>query len=670
MVYPCLEYFGNKINRTMKNMIVFLLLVLFPLVAAISQENNQVFLKIHNREVSKPEFERLFNKNNSLTGKTNLDEYLEMFINFQLKVIQAEEEKLHLNPSFQEELRLYRQQLARPYLTHPTTEEEFLKEAYQRLLVDVNASHILIKIDEETNPKDTLFAWEKAVRLRQQILAGEEFEDVARRASDDPTAKTNNGNIGYFTAFQMVYPFEKAVYDMQAGKISMPVRSRFGYHIIRLNGKRQSPGEVKLQHILLRIPQGADNEQVVSQQEKITEIHKRLLRGEDFGQLAAEFSQDLSSARNNGEMNWFGTGRMFPEFEEKAFALKEKGSISEPFKTQYGWHIIKLTDKKSIPAYTDIREEIRDRLYSARDERGWVIQKNFIETLKKDYSFSEVDGSLDIFYRLPLEWFSKPDFDKANSFSAPLFHIGNQAVYQNEFAAFLKRDVPPGEINNLHDYVSEHYKNFVASKLIEKEDKSLEIKYPEFKYIAREYYDGLLLFEITDKEIWTRAIADTAGLESFYKQNKADYMSREQLDATQFDITDSSAASDIYKLIARSTRRKYSEPSLVSNITKRFGENAVVMNRSIFNAEKKSPVGNIAWKKGLSDIVKYNNNSTFFYVHQIIKPEPLPLDEIRGLVISDYQEHLEQKWVESLRKKYEVKIDQSILSSLKAKYNN
>jgi peptidyl-prolyl cis-trans isomerase SurA len=670
MVYPCLEYFGNKINRTMKNMIVFLLPVLFFVTAAISRDNNQVFLKIHNREVTKPEFERLFNKNNSLTGETNLDEYLEMFINFQLKVIHAEEEKLHLNLSFQEELRLYRQQLARPYLTHPITEEEFLKEAYQRMLVDVNASHILIKIDEETNPKDTLFAWEKAVRLREQILAGEEFEAVARRASDDPTAKTNNGNIGYFTAFQMVYPFEKAVYDMQQGEISMPVRSRFGYHIIRLNGKRQSPGEVKLQHILLRIPPGADNEQTVSQKEKITEIHKRLLTGEDFGKLAAEFSQDLSSAGNNGEMNWFGTGRMFPEFEEKAFSLKEKGSISEPFKTQYGWHIIKLTDKKSIPAYNHIREEIRDRLYSARDERGWVIQKNFIETLKKDYSFSEVEGSLDIFYNLPLEWYNETDFNQTNSFNAPLFHIGNLPVYQNEFAAYLKRDVRPGEATNLHHYVIEHYKNFVAGKLIEKEDKSLEIKYPEFNYIAREYYDGLLLFEITDKEIWTKAIADTAGLESFYKQNKTNYMHREQLDATQFDITDSSAASDIYKLIARSTRRKYSEPSLVNNITKRFGENAVLMNRSIFNRDDNSPVGEIAWKKGLSDIVTNEDKTTFFYVHQIIKPVPLPLDDIRGLVISDYQEHLEQKWVENLRKKYEVKIDQSILSSLKAKYNN
>lgn len=654
----------------MKKIRIFLLLVLFSVTAAISQDNNPVFLKIHNREITKPEFERLFNKNNSLTGETNLNEYLEMFINFQLKVIQAEEEKLPLNPAFQEELRIYRQQLARPYLTHPETEEEFLEEAYQRMLFDVNASHILIKIDEETNPEDTLFAWEKAVRLRVQIRAGEEFEAVARRASDDPTAKTNNGNIGYFTAFQMVYPFEEAVYEMQPGEISMPVRSRFGYHIIRLNGKRQSSGEVKLQHILLRIPPGADNEQTVSQQEKITVIHKRLLTGEDFGKLAAEFSQDLSSAGNNGEMNWFGTGRMFPEFEEKAFSLKENGSISEPFKTQYGWHIIKLADKKNIPPYNDIKEEIRDRLYSARDERGWVIQKNFIETLKKDYSFSEVNGSLDIFYSLPLEWFSKPDLDKANSFSAPLFHIGNQAVYQNEFAAFLKRDVPPGEITNLHHYVSEHYKSFIAAKLIEKEDKSLEIKYPEFKYIAREYYDGLLLFEITDKEIWTKAIADTTGLESFYNQNKTNYMHREQLDATQFDITNSDAASDIHKFIARSIRRKYSEPSLVNNITKRFGENAVLMNRSIFKREENSPVGKIAWRKGLSDIVKDKNKTSFFYVHQVIKPVPLPLDEIRGLVISDYQEYLEQKWVESLRKKYDVKIDQSILSSLKAKYNN
>lgn len=659
----------NVINR---QIFLFLIVAVFFIRHSYSQENNQVFLRIHNKEISRTEFERLFNKNNSLASQTNLDEYLEMFINFQLKVLDAEENKLHLQPSFLGEFSFYRKQLARPYLTHPETEERFMKEAYERMLFDIHTSHILIKLDPEAVPADTLFAWEKAIRIRDQIIAGEPFESVARRASDDPSAKTNNGDIGFFTAFQMVYPFEKAAWKLQIGEISMPVRTRFGYHIIRVNEKRDSKGEVKLQHILLRTPPGSSVEFAAEQKEKITHLHERITNGENFGQLAAEFSEDISSASNNGEMNWFGTGRMIPEFEDAAFSLKEKGSISNPFLTQYGWHIIGLLNSKKHPSFDEIKEEIRESLYSARDERSRAIQRNFVEILKKEYQFKEAGRSLETFYSLPESWFQSEDagINDPAKFNSPLFFIEEKSISQLDFAKYLKENLRSPRLSDHRTFILQHYNEFISKKLLEFEDRNLENKYPEFQYLVKEYYDGLLLFEIMEKKIWLQSASDTTGLQNFYSQNKKKYLSPERIDATMVAGKNEKLIYDAHKFVSKTVRRKYSLPGLVNNITKRFGENTFSIEKSISVKGENPFTDKIDWKKGLSPIMKINGNSYFMLVHAIIKPEPFELEEIRGLVISDYLQYLENSWIESLKKKYKVTVNKEILSSMKKTITN
>jgi peptidyl-prolyl cis-trans isomerase SurA len=655
----------------MKQILLFFLAALFLGTPTVAQTENPVLLTIGDREISLKEFERLLLKNFTLTEDISVEDYLEMFINFQLKVLDAKGSKLHLEPSFVEEYKIYRQRLARPYLTHPETEQKFMKEAYERMQYDIHASHILVKIENENQPGDTLFAWEKALRLREQILAGDPFEAVARRASDDPSAKVNSGNIGFFTAFQMIYPFEKAAYSMEPGEISMPVRSRFGYHIIRVNERRNSPGEVKLRHILLRIPQGADEKTIADQKNKIQQLHDRIRNGEDFGKLAAEYSQDLTSKARNGEMDWFGTGRMIPEFEQQVFNRKEIGSISEPFQTQYGWHIIKLLDKKKIAPFEDIKEEIRDMLYSARDERGWIIQQNFMQDLKIRHHFREEENNLDPFFNRPDSWsyFNEAKKEDQHFDDSPLFFINETVVSQEEFAEYVKRNLDISETTDKQEFIENQYKNFVAYKLIEQEDKSLESRFPEFRYLTREYYDGLLLFEITEQKVWSKAISDSAGLLNFYEKNKNDYLRPEKLDATFFTGIDHKLVKDLHRFVSRATRRKYSEHTLVNNITQRFGTDNYSLERSEFEKGKNTIAEKIVWKKGTSNLYRDREKSFFFLVHDISKPKPYQFEEIRGLLIADYQDQLEQLWIEELRRKYPVSIDKKVLERLKEKYN-
>lgn len=659
-------------TKTMRGVLFGFLSVLFFMLPASTFLYSQVLIKIEDKEITAREIERLYKKNLAVAGEISLEDYIELYIDFQLKVYDAEKKLLNQNPSFQEEFKMYRQQLTRPYLTDPASEEVFLQEAYERMQYDVHASHILVRIEPGAQAADTLLAWEKANRLREQILAGEEFESVARRASDDPSAKINSGEIGYFTVFQMVYPFEKAAYELQTGEISLPVRSRFGYHIIRVNEKRKAAGEVRLQHILLRLPAGYTEQQADEVKTKATEIYQRIKRGEDFGKLAVMYSQDMYSVSNNGEMSWFGTGRMIPDFEKVAFSLTQKGEISEPFRTQYGWHIVKLLDKKGIDSYENIKDELREKLYSAGDERSYVILKNFLETLKKSYGFREEPGSLEYFLSLPETWFtseSEPGFINRD-YSKPLFYILNKPVKSDEFALFMRRNSRHMHDTDIRNFVLSQYRDFSTVKLLEEEDKNLEDKYPELRYLVKEYHDGLLLFEITEKEVWARALADSAGLQKFYSLNRKNYLSPERMDASVFYFRNKKDLDEAHQLAARNARRKYSEQSLVNILNRNIGQNNWSLERKVFSREEFPISENISWKKGLSNVVQSRDKNLFFFVHGIIKPEPMPMEQIRGLVISDYQEQLEKEWVQNLRKNFRVILDKDVMTDLKNKFNN
>ncbi|MDA8535535.1 peptidylprolyl isomerase [Flavobacteriales bacterium] len=365
----------------MKKVVLSILVGSFVLISTA-----QDVLTVADENITLEEFKNVFNKNNhnEEISADYLNEYMELFVKFKLKVKEAQDLGLDTISSFVTELDGYRKQLAKPYLKNEKFDENMLTEAYERMNFDVNASHILIAVDEKATSQEVELANEKALSIRTEILVGTiSFKDAAKKNSDDKSAISNGGDLGYFTAFMMVYDFETAAYSTKIGEISMPVRTKYGYHLVKVNDKRKAVGQVKVAHIMFKTGQGADEKKLAEAKEKINKVLKLLNQGEEFADVAERFSEDRSTAVKGGSLPVFGVGKMVPEFENNAFSLKNIGDISVPFKTEYGWHIITLLEKQEMPLFDDVKGDLKRKI--ERDSRGELSKKALFKKLHSRY---------------------------------------------------------------------------------------------------------------------------------------------------------------------------------------------------------------------------------------------------------------------------------------------
>lgn len=643
----------------MKKGLLLIVAMIFSGLVFSQENNSEILLKIDNKEITKSEFERIYKKNNNenTLDKKSLEEYLDLFINFKLKVLEAENLGLDTTKAFKKELKGYRNQLAKPYLTDKNVNEALLKEAYDRMLYDINASHILFTLESDASPEDTLRIYNKIIDLRNRILNGEKFGKIARKHSQDPSAKSNGGNLGFFTAFQMVYPFESVTYNTKVNEVSMPCRTKFGYHIIKVHEKRDAQGEIKVAHIMVATPNSSTPENVAKAKDKISTIFDKLKAGEEFSLLAKESSDDKGSAKKGGELPWFGTGRMVPEFEKAAFALINKGDISEPIKTNFGWHIIKLVDKKGIIPYEDLKAELKNKI--SRDERANKGRKAIIARLKSEYNYKEYKKNINPLYALidtsvyTMEWSA----EKAKNLNKTLFAFADNKFTQYDFAKYLasKRVRMNMSLNKAVDF---YYNVFINETIIKYEESRLEEKYPEFMFLMKEYHDGILLFELTDKMVWSKAIKDSIGLESFHKQNKDNYMWGERAEATIFHCANEKVKAATQKLIAKKEKKGYSNEDILNIINKK-NENNLKTETEIYSKGDNDLADFYVWKEGE---VKEDNT---IFTYKKLAPMPKSLKEARGLITADYQSHLEEKWILELKNKYKVTVNKDVLTHIK-----
>jgi len=370
----------------MKNKLLITTLLLSTISMA---QQDATVLTVDGQSVSRGEFEAIYKKNNkdADVNKEALDEYMELFINYKLKVREAESLGMDTIKKFQTELAGYRTQLARPYLIDRELNESLLREAYERRKQEVRASHILIQIPGDQTAVDTTEAWKKVMQIRERVVSkGEDFAAVAKAESDDPSAKSNGGDLGYFTALQMVYPFENMAFGTATGEVSNPVRTRFGYHLLKVVDKRPAQGEIKAAHIMVRSVETDSEDRKADATKRINEVYALIQAGkDDFGDLALKFSEDPGSSANGGELPQFGTGKMVSEFEKAAFALKNDGDVSKPFRTEYGWHIVKRISYKPVAPFDEIKAELKTKI--AKDTRADITKKSFINKLKKEYGY-------------------------------------------------------------------------------------------------------------------------------------------------------------------------------------------------------------------------------------------------------------------------------------------
>jgi len=627
-----------------------------------------VLLSIGDEEVSLEEFERIYRKNNheSSLNRQDPEAYLDLFINFKLKVKEAEALGMDTTSKFLNELEGYRKQLAKPYLVDEQAKEEMMREAYEWSKYDIHASHILIRLNENPSPEDSLAAYEKIMEIRSRLSSGEAFEVVAKATSEDATVQQNGGDLNYFTVFSMVYPFEKVAYNTPVGQISMPFRTNYGYHIIKVNDKRPARGSIKVAHIFIRTPANIGEDQKKEAYERVQMVYDSLQMGFEFGELAKHHSDDKSSARTGGEIPWFGTGRMIPEFENAAFSLEKAGDYSRPFKSSYGWHIVKLIDRKEIGSYEEMKPELQQKC--DRSDRNAARSDKFIASLKREYAYTEYLEELYAIYQavdssLALGTWKAGALKQLNS---PLIKIGDKEVVTGEFAAYVEEKQYHGKARDPKVWVDLLYKNFSDAIVLSYEEQRLPEKYPEFRYIYEEYHDGILLFDIMDQKVWSQAAADSLGLEAFHRRHKKDYMWEERTDAYIIECTGQADVSAIRRAYKKIAKGKLDEERLNEKYCYEDSIPCISLKHYLVEEGENEMIDAQNGKSGLGPLVEEGEKSTFVIVKGVRSPEPKKLEEARGQVTSDYQEYLEAEWLKALREKYPVRVNRELLRTIKS----
>lgn len=639
-----------------------------------------VIMNIAGKDITKSEFQSIYNKNSNIKEAQNnksLDDYVQLFVNFKLKVKDAESLGLDTLSKFKDELEGYRKQLAQPYLVDNEVNEKLMKEAYDRMKFDVKASHILFKCDANALPKDTLVAYNKALDARNKIIKGEKFAELAKKLSDDPSAKENGGDLGYFTSMQMVYPFESACYNAKVGDISMPVRTRFGYHIIKVEDKRAAQGSITTAHIMVIAKKGMSAEDSTKARKKIFEIYDSLKAGKSFSELAQRYSDDKNSAKKGGELPAFSTGRMVPEFEKAAFALANNGDYTQPVLTQYGWHIIKRVSKKEIASFDDMKQELKQKI--SKDSRSQKSKESMIAKIKKEYNFKEdAKAKAELIASVDTNFFNGSwKAASASKLTKNLLSIGTKTITQADFAKYIESHQTKRAKTDMAVALEEVYKTFVTEQCLAYEETQLSRKHADYRQLMQEYRDGILLFNLTDEKVWSKAVKDTAGLRAFYDANKTKYMWDERTEATVYSCKNDSVASAVRELLnpkpAVETKKKKKEmmepkPMNDDDILGKLNKTSQLNLRietNKFSKGDNEAVDKCAKTPGLSENMSINKQVVFVKVSKSIAPEPKTLNEAKGLVTNDYQNVLEKEWIDSLRKKYPFEIKQDVLNTLR-----
>ncbi|MDU8885409.1 peptidylprolyl isomerase [Yeosuana sp. MJ-SS3] len=632
-------------------------------IAQVSKDD--ILFTVDDDKVFATEFVRVYNKNLDLVqdeSQKDIDAYLELFINYKLKLKEAKDLEFDKKASYLRELSNYKKQLAKNYLTDNKVTDELIAEAYQRTINEVKASHILIKLSEDASPKDTLEVYNEILKLRDRLV-NEGFENVKNDVHDGKRIFAEG--LGYFSCFKMVYDFENAAYNTNIGEVSMPFRTNFGYHIVQVYDKRKSRGEVTVGNIMVSTTE-KDSLQG-SPEERIADIYKKLSQGEDFESLAKQFSDDKSSASKGGKMEPFSGGQLSSEiFEDQAFNLKNIGDVSAPFKTKFGWHIIKLFDKKEVESFEELKPELEVKV--KRDSRSKLINNALVDELKKRYQITVNQDDLSYFESILNDDYYKKTWTLPSDFdgSKTLVKIESKTVPYSEFGNFLLRIQRRMKPNvSFKDIISDNFNIFLNQNLIQFQEDNLENENEDFANIVGEYRDGLLLFDMMETRIWNVATTDSIGLKSFYESNKENYFVDERLDAI---VASSANEEDIQKVLEMLKQGK--TPDQIKETLNINGKVSVIFTTGIMERKHQSIPEGLVFKEGISEVYKHNDSFVIVKVKSVLPKELKSFDDSKGKIISDYQAYKEETWLSELHNKYKVNVNQDVLNKVKDQINN
>ncbi|MBN2263913.1 MAG: peptidylprolyl isomerase [Prolixibacteraceae bacterium] len=640
-----------------------LFFVLFVLVQTSIFAQKNIVVKIGDKAFTKEEYETIYRKNNTqLSDEAEVktpEEYVDLFVDYKLKVIEAENLGYDTVQAFIDELAGYRDELAKPYLTDITVTDSMVKLAYYRTVNEIRASHILINVAPDASPEDTLKAYNRIIELHNMAVNGlMPFAKLAYEFSEDPSAKSNNGDLRYFKAFGMITEFEDAAYSTPVGEISMPVRTKHGYHIILVTDLKKTEDDVKTAHIM-KIFSDKDNvspEEDARYKKELDSIYNEIQNGANFAEMVRKHSGDQSTMHKDGEMTWLNRTFGVDEFIDAAYAL-EVGEISKPVRTPYGWHIIKLIDKRGIRPFEELENELSLKI--KRDpKRSKHSKQSYLNKKKAEYNFQAFDDNIQKFID-----HLKAQGDTVNNIAPEILSLPMYQVADVQYTVANYMELQEEKKSNsgkfLTNLVIQHLEPYADEVIDFYESSKLEEKYPEFNNIMQEYRDGMLLFAIMQDEVWNKAALDTVGLNKYYEQHKDIYQWDEYFEGLQIRCFNAEAYQLAKKLIEE---QGITDADSLKSIINKDNPN----NVRIYSGR---------WEKGDNDrvdhmvfggIIPVRFNAELEFVHGKVVPagQTKTLHEARGLYVSDYQKVLEEQWMNKLRKKYKVKVNKKLLKTI------
>ena len=647
------------------------LLLLFLFIGYFNgnaQNKKNVLLTINSNPVYSSDFTKVFNKNLDLVveeSQKNVAGYLDLFIDYKLKITEAYAQGLDKNQQYIKEFKKYEDQLAKKYIYDKRIVSKLVEEAYDRSLEEINAEHILVLSNLNDSPNDTLKAYNKIKEAHVKALKGENFTSLVIEYSEEPGAKKSKGKLGYFTAFQMVYPFENTAYNTKVGEISQITRTSFGYHIIKINDRRKKKPKINVSHIMIF---SNKDKKAEDPEERINELYAMIMQGEPFEKIAKQFSEDKNTGVKGGQLKTFGPGDLkAPKFENAAYSIKNEGEIIAPIQSAFGWHIIRLNEKFSIPSFEEQKDDIEKKVKGGA--RALIVTQAINNKIIKKYGFKEGESYISYFNNyvndsiLSRKWTYSSIPLKENQI---LFTIGDHDVTYTDYAEYLRDNQKTiKKYANKESLLIDMYVRFKNETLKNYFKERLEVENTEYATIINDYRNGLLVYDVMNKNIWQIAKTDSTGLKNYYEKTKNNYNWKKRLDVDIYSSSDEITTKQVQTLLMRGEESVTIKKQINSD-----GKINIITISDVFEIDQSELPEDLIPEKGVSDIKLNDGFYVVVNIKEVIEPTLKEFDEVRGTVISDFQTEIEKKWMQSLRDKYEVKINNKSLKKLKKKLDN
>ncbi|MBT4915309.1 MAG: peptidylprolyl isomerase [Formosa sp.] len=641
-----------------KSFFLYALLFLSLNISFSQVSDSDVLLTISDEPVLATEFIRVYNKNLDLVqddSQKEVESYLKLFLNYKLKLAEAKSLGYDKDLVYLKELKTYQNQLTQNYLTDKNVTEELVLEAYERTVNEVKAQHVLVRV--ENFETDTLQAFNDVLAFKDR-LKNENFDSLKKEIHDGKNIFVED--LGFFTAFKMAYNFESKAFNTKIGEVSNPFRTKFGYHVVKVLDKRKSKGLVSVSHIMIANTQ-KDNKLVAK--DRILELHRLLVQGEDFGALAKQFSDDKSSSARNGELKPFKSGQInSTKFENTAFSLKEIGDISEPIQTKFGWHILKLIKKTPVDDFNKIKNDLQKQV--GKDSRSKLVRTKMFEKLLSEYNLSKKNQNLVSFQTEVVFDVSNRNWDLSNKINNTkiFLQIKDRSYTYRDFIDFLNKNSKSINKKWKKKFIIENqYKLFLEQLLFQYKKDNLEYENQEFANILNEYREGLLLFELMQDKIWEGAKNDTLGLKVFYNNNMKNYLWPDR-------IIGSIASSSSYKTIKK-VRKSWLNNHSNDKIDKLLNtrKQNVIFSKGEFElGDPPLPKNLILSKHPITGVIKENNNFFVVKIDEFVPESQKTILEAKGQLISDYQNELESRWILELKSKFHVDLNEEVFQKVKS----